>query len=207
MTESSGSSENLATDPDAPADAPLPRPFDAGLGSNYTSDSCPAFIRKFLASSEFQKCLPLSLLLQNSNSFFKAEKSITRITQVLDSICDADFNSCSALMSSLAEGLRQEENCAADYEAENSLVIQAYNGLVSFDSLFQAGCLRSSSGSYCFADAITNFSSPSDSYIYFIPLGVPLPGASRPSCNECLKKSMSFFSNFASNASEPVSTT
>ncbi len=42
----------------------LPQPFDTSLGNNFTSPSCPDFIRSFRDNSTFLSCLPLSLLLQ-----------------------------------------------------------------------------------------------------------------------------------------------
>ena len=44
----------------------LPRPFDTGLGNNFTTSSCPAFFRDFLSDDAFNECVPLSLLLQVS---------------------------------------------------------------------------------------------------------------------------------------------
>ncbi|KAI9804873.1 MAG: hypothetical protein M1825_001242 [Sarcosagium campestre] len=143
---------------------------------------------------------------QNSNSFFKAAKSLVTITQVLDASCNAGFASCSALMASYAQSLKQDSNCGEDFNNQNPLVVQALNGLVSYDPMYQAGCLRSDSGSYCFADAITNVDNPPDSYIYFLPLGLSLPGNSRPTCNSCLQKSMAIFATAAGNASQPAST-
>lgn len=103
-------------------------------------------------------------------------------------------------MSRLAQDIRKQSNCGPDYTKQNPLVLQAYNGLIAYEPLYRAGCLKSGTGSYCtlregtlytgpptnwaidagFADAITNMSSPSDSYVYFLPLGLPLPGGSRP---------------------------
>lgn len=44
----------------------LPKPFDTGLGNNFTTSSCPAFFRDFLSDDAFNECVPLSLLLQVS---------------------------------------------------------------------------------------------------------------------------------------------
>ena len=109
-------------------------------------------------------------------------------------------------MASLAASLREDDNCGADYDDNNALVMQAYNGLVAYQSLYQAGCLKDSQSNYCFANAVTNASSPSDSYIYFLPLGIALPGASRPTCSECLQETMAIFADAASNLSQPIST-
>jgi len=108
-------------------------------------------------------------------------------------------------MSDLANELRWDDNCGYDYDDENALVLQAYNGLIAYQPLYQAGCLKDSEGNYCFADAITNMTSPSDSYVYFLPLGIALPGASQPTCSSCLQQTMQIFASAASNLSEPVS--
>ncbi|KAI9849631.1 MAG: hypothetical protein M1837_002756 [Sclerophora amabilis] len=200
----SPSTSSVVTDPNAPSDTPLPRPFDTSLGSNFTTSTCPDFFASFLANSTFKSCLPLSLLLQSSNSFFKAARSPVRIHQVLDATCDVDFETCSTLMNDLATRLVLDEYCGQDFEQENPLVGQAYNGFVAYGPLFQAGCLRSGSGSYCFADAITNTSSPADSYIYHLALGMSLPGGSQPTCNSCLQDSMSIFANAASDSRQPL---
>lgn len=108
-------------------------------------------------------------------------------------------------MSDLANRIRQEENCGEDFDRENPIVLQAYNGLLAYAPAYQASCLRSSSGSYCFADAITNITSPTDSYIYYVVVGSVLPGGSRPTCNKCLQSTLEVFADGASNVSQPVS--
>ena len=108
-------------------------------------------------------------------------------------------------MSNLAVELRDDANCGEDYSDENALVVQAYNGLVSYSTLYQAGCLKDSHGNYCFANAITNTTSPSDPYPYFLPLGFALPGGSTPTCSSCLQQTMNIFAGAASNLSQPVS--
>ncbi|KAI9724891.1 MAG: hypothetical protein M1812_000167 [Candelaria pacifica] len=184
--------------------SPLPSPFDTNLGNNFTS-SCQGFFQTVLNNSTFKACLPFSLLLQNSQSFFSAAKSIVRITQTLDATCNANFTQCSSTMSSLSQQLVSSSYCGTDYKNQNPIVLQAYNGFVSYEPLYQAGCRRDSSGGYCFADAITNTSSPSDSYPYYLPLGVSLPGASRPTCSTCLQNTMQSFSSAAANKTQPVS--
>lgn len=60
--------------------------------------------------------------------------------------------------------------------------------------MYQASCLKNpTTKSYCFADAITNSSSPSDNYIYYLPLNISLPGGSLPTCNACLQSTMAVF--------------
>ncbi|KAI9681459.1 MAG: hypothetical protein M1817_002743 [Caeruleum heppii] len=186
---------------------PLPSAFDTSLGSNFTSQNCPNFFYSFLGNTTFQSCLPFSLLLKNSNSFFQASKSIYRVTQTLDTSCNVDFDMCSSLMSTLAEQLRAASNCGPDFDAENAIVLQAYHGLVAYRPFYQAGCLKSSTGSYCFADAITNVASPTDSYIYYLGLGMDLPAGTRPTCNDCLRNTLKIFANAAASSTQPASGT
>lgn len=72
LPESSKSTSASSTEPTSLVTAPgtgsnsLPRPFDTGLGNNYTNPNCPVFINGFLRNDTFTSCLPLSLLLQVS---------------------------------------------------------------------------------------------------------------------------------------------
>ena len=43
--------------------SPFPKPFDGGLGNNFTSPSCSLFFNDFLNDPKFQACYPISLLL------------------------------------------------------------------------------------------------------------------------------------------------
>jgi hypothetical protein len=58
-----------------------------------------------------------------------------------------------------------------------------------------------------YANAVTNTSATTDSYPYYLPLGVALPGGTRPTCNSCLQNAMAIFSSFAANTSQPISKT
>lgn len=72
-----------------------------------------------------------------------------RTTQVLDASCSVNFAQCSAMMDDLATQLVHDDHCGADYKASNPTVLQAYKGLVAYAPVYQAGCMRDSSGSYC----------------------------------------------------------
>ena len=54
------------------AASPLPSPLDSSLSSNFSGNTgdmpCPSFINSFLTNPTFQKCYPLSLLLQVSKT-------------------------------------------------------------------------------------------------------------------------------------------
>jgi hypothetical protein len=49
----------------------------------------------------------------------------------------------------MANQLILDSNCAVDYGNDNPQVLQAYNGLVAYEPLYQASCLRDDEGSYC----------------------------------------------------------
>lgn len=200
---------NIATASSSPApSSPLPSPFDTSLGSNFTSQTCPGFFDAFLKNATFKACHPTSLLLQNSNSFFQTSRSIVLLSQALDASCGASLAQCSPLMASLATQLIQDSNCGQEYRNQNPLVTQAHAGLISYEPLYRATCLKNSAtGNYCFADAITNTTNPSDSYPYYTALGTNLPAASRPTCNKCLQETMDSFAGYAANRDQPVSKT
>jgi hypothetical protein len=106
-------------------------------------------------------------------------------------------------MASLAQQIELDENCGADLQLQNPMVTQAYNGFVAYQPLFHAGCLQDNDGNYCFSNAVTNSSAPSSSYVYYLPLGVALPGGTRPTCDLCLKQTMAIFATYAGNSSQP----
>ncbi|KAL8762462.1 MAG: hypothetical protein Q9184_001545 [Pyrenodesmia sp. 2 TL-2023] len=155
---------SLVTAPST-ASGSLPRPFDTGLGNNYTSPDCLAYMNNMLHAT----CAVV------------------------------DGSACTALLSSLASELRQDSRCGLDYRRQQPLVVSAYNGLVAYEPLYRAGCEKDDEGNYCFANAITNMTSPSDSYPYYLPLGIALPGGSQPTCSDCLKRTMDIFNQAAND--------
>ena len=52
-------------------------------------------------------------------------------------------------MSHFAQEIGKDTNCGADFRNQNPVVTQAYSGLIAYQPLYQAGCLKSESGSYC----------------------------------------------------------
>lgn len=172
-------------------------------------------------NATFASCVPFSLLLQNSMSFFDATRSVSTITAVLNASCSVSFPACSSLMSSFALTLRSSSACQADYNSENPQVRQAYAGLLAYDVSYNASCLKDSpatpgsepsdaqqdnnnNNNYCFANAVTNRSSPTDSYVYYLPLGITLPSGSLPTCNTCLANTMALYAAAASNKTQPL---
>ncbi|KAJ4374075.1 hypothetical protein N0V83_002814 [Neocucurbitaria cava] len=201
------SKRSIATDPDATqTDFSIPQPFDTGLSNNFTS-SCASFLSRLISSKDFQNCHPFSLLLQTSSGFFDASKSFLRITQTLDATCGVNATQCRTTLDNYARELVSETTCKTDYENDNPLVLQAYNGLVAYTPAYQASCLRDDDGNYCFANAVSNSSSTTDSYPYYLPIGQELPGGSRPTCNSCLQDVMSVFAHYGNNATQPISKT
>ena len=117
-------------------------------------------------------------------------------------------------MASFALDLRSSSACSSDYDKQQPTVRQAYNGLVSYDLLYRSICTKSTpsaannnSADFCYTNAVTNLSSPTDSYIYFLPLGITLPASSQPTCSQCLKQTMELYGPAARNKSQPVSLT
>ncbi|KAJ4992735.1 hypothetical protein SVAN01_01781 [Stagonosporopsis vannaccii] len=200
------SKRSLAVASSSAAAFQVPRPFDTGLSNNFTN-SCANYLNKLLNSDALHDCHPFSLLLQTSSGFFDASKSFFRITQTLEATCAVNESQCTTILDGFARELLADTACKTDYNNDNPIVIQAYNGLVAYKPSYQASCLRDDDGNYCFANAVSNTSSPTDSYPFYLPIGQELPGGSRPTCNSCLQDSMAIFANFANNATQPLSKT
>lgn len=127
----------------------LPQPFDTTLGNNFTSNGCPKFFVSFLSDATFQSCYPFSLLLQTSHGFFEAEKNFYQVTAALEAGCKVNFDTCNSLMQLLASQLKSADTCLSDFNAENQIVMQAYNGLIAYPVMYQAACQKDTAGDYC----------------------------------------------------------
>lgn len=139
-------------------------------------------------------------------SFFDASRDSKSIAQTLDASCIVNFPMCKAVMSNFAQELKKDSNCGQDLRRENPLVGQAYNGLIAYETSYWAGCEKDTNGSYCFAKAIgTQTSSNSDSFTYYLPLGIALPAPAKPSCSQCLRNTLAIFYRASANKTQPVS--
>ncbi|TQS36154.1 hypothetical protein Golomagni_03401 [Golovinomyces magnicellulatus] len=202
----------------------LPTPFDVGFSHNITTQ-CQDFMTEMIQSPGFKQCSPISMILLNSNSFFQATKHLPRITALLDLTCSAPVSSCTDLLNSYARNLTSSKTCGSDLSNSNPQIDSALIGLRSYRTLYTATCLHSSSSnisenignyaihpsnsannaseeSYCFANAITNLTNPTNSFIYYLPLNVSLVGSAIPACNNCLKSTMSVFQQATANRSD-----
>ncbi|GAA96038.1 uncharacterized protein L969DRAFT_90271 [Mixia osmundae IAM 14324] len=188
--------------------ATMPQPFDTVLSTNFSSTACPSFFEQFLASPSFRSCYPFSLLLGTSTAFFQIQSNLTALSAVLDNSCAADTQVCSDKMISLAQAIQDPAACGNDLKAGNALAQSALNGFLNYDMMSQVGCLKdNSTGDYCFAEAASNDTSVTDLYWYQLPLGTTLPSGTQASCDACLVKTMSIYSDYASNSTLPISRT
>ncbi|KAI5801135.1 hypothetical protein EDC01DRAFT_716388 [Geopyxis carbonaria] len=207
VTSAASSPTGISTDSSSSSSSDeMPVPFDgAALSANLTS-ACSTFLKNSLSDSGFLDCLPLSMLLQNSDSFFQVlTESAFTITKVIDKTCSVNANKCTAIMDKFSGEITTTANCASDYQAGNPIVTQVYNGLVSYLPMYEAGCLKSEEGNYCYVEAITNSDTPGDGAVYFLPLGTQLSSTQEPSCSKCLVQTMSKFAAAATNTTQPLS--
>lgn len=125
--------------------------------------------------------------------------------RVLDATCKADSSSCATFLDQAATNLTMAGNCKTEVEQNQTLVLQAYDGLLAYKTLYAATCLQDpSSSQYCFANAVTNLNTPSDAYLYFLPYGLALPGSSNPSCSWCTQQTMDIYYSASADRSSPV---
>lgn len=111
-------------------------------------------------------------------------------------------------MSNLASQLIADSNCGTDYKLQNPLVSQAYAGLMAYEPVYRATCLRDSDvGGYCFAEAVTNATNQADVYPYYTAVGLNMPAGASPTCSQCLKDTMSIFAGYAQATDQPSAST
>ncbi|KAJ9302400.1 hypothetical protein DTO271G3_1266 [Paecilomyces variotii] len=187
----------------------FPTPFDgATFGSNFTSNSCPEFFESFLQNSTITSCHAVSLLLQNSQSWFHSLSSAAAISNNLDIACSAPMVLCTDILADLASRLISDDACGKDYKQGNPLVANAYAGMIAYQPLYRATCLKDpSTNSYCLSEAILNSTSITDYSIYFLPLGMNLPASGRATCNACLEATMQVFSEASESEGQPLTKT
>ncbi|KAL3964485.1 hypothetical protein ACCO45_001489 [Purpureocillium lilacinum] len=180
--------------------SPLPSPFDNNIPSDFKLDSsdnrCPNFMSRLLSDPTFPSAATLFPCWSRytSRGFFDAEKKLLSIVRVLDAACKADVSTCTDFLNQAAQNLTTEANCKAEIDQRQSLVLEAWRGLKAYEVLYKATCLQDNATSmYCFANAVTNLTTPSDSFLYFVPFGLALPGSSTPSCNWCNKETMAIY--------------
>ncbi|KAB8212389.1 hypothetical protein BDV34DRAFT_183901 [Aspergillus parasiticus] len=196
-TSSSSSSSSTSSE--------TPTPFDTNLSTNFTSDSCPKFFKSFLSDTKFTNCYAISMLLRDSSSFFQTLKSAPATSHLLDLSCAADVDQCSSLMTDLASRITKSDACGKDYELGNPVVTDAYTDMIIYEPMYRASCLKNpSTGDYCFVDAATNSSNPSDYDVYFIPYGSAITNAPYPTCNKCVQASMDIFGEWAQKRGQPL---
>lgn len=111
-------------------------------------------------------------------------------------------------MTELAKNLTDSSNCGADYELGNMVVVQTHIALVSYKTVYSSTCLKDSgTAMYCYANAVTNLTTPSNVYLYYLPLNISLPGSSVPACSQCLERTMGIFQSATANRNLPISNT
>ena len=184
----------------------LPIAFDT-MANNFANASCVQFFSEHLENSTVANCRPISLYLQNSNSFFHDLTSDAGTSRVLDATCSDSVTECAASMTSLANELLDDDNCGQDYNAGNSVVQSTYDELKAYEPLYRATCLTNpSTKNYCLVDAVTNASVPNDYNVYFIPIGTELDEGEL-TCNECLQATMDIYAHWATIDQQSLDTT
>lgn len=131
------------------------------------------------------------------------------MTRVLDATCAVNSTACVEYMDQQAKKLTSSSNCGPSYEQGVSVVFQMYAGLRAYQPLYSAACLKAedTSQAYCFASAVINSSAVSDVYLYYLPLNISYPSTSKPTCNSCTQRAMTFFQAATSDRTRFISET
>ncbi|OQE18999.1 hypothetical protein PENSTE_c016G02370 [Penicillium steckii] len=192
---------------DSDSSSSMPTPFDT-ISYNFANQTCTTFFTDFLSNSTITDCHAISLLLENSNSFFHTLSSAVATSRVLDVTCSQSVSKCSSIMTALASDMIKNENCGQDYMSGNSVVQSTYQDLMAYEPIYRASCLTNpDTKDYCFVDAVQNTSAPNDYSVYFIPVGTILTKSGVLTCNECLQASMDIFAHWATINNQALDTT
>jgi len=184
----------------------MPTPFDT-VSINFASDSCVSFFKKFLSNTTVMDCHAVSLLLENSNSFFHTLASATATTRVLNTACSQPMSKCASIMTDLAEQMLHRDNCGQDYKSNNSIVQGTYQDLMAYKPMYLATCLTNpTTQNYCFVEAVQNTTAPNDYTLYFMPLG-SIVSSGRLTCGQCLQNTMNIFAHWATVDGQALDTT
>jgi len=188
-------SQVLPTIPASPPPLPTPFPqaFDGTLTQNFSSPSCLNFFNNMTASTDFRECRPFSFLLSTSSIFNNAQSNLTLMNSLLWGMCNTQlpYSQCQSNMASFASSLQTA--CPQELKNQNLLVVNSLIALRAFEVMHDSVCLADpTTNSYCFLSAVQN-TNPSDFYFYSLPLGIPLPATSTPSCSACSKSIMGIY--------------
>lgn len=108
----------------------------------------------------------------------------------------------------MANNLTESANCGSDYAAGVPTATEAYLGLVSYPVMYSATCLKDpDTNVYCFGNAVTNQTNPTETYFYHLPLNNSLPGGTVPGCGSCLQDTMDIYQVATANRHQPIAYT
>lgn len=115
---------------------------------------------------------------------------------------------CTDYLSTAARNLTAPENCKTEWNRGDATVKQVLFGLKAYEMMYKASCLQNPSNDmYCFANAVTNLTTPSDAYFYYLPYNLSLPGSSLPSCSWCIEETMAIFHAASADRSQVIANT
>ncbi|KAF8155860.1 hypothetical protein B0H34DRAFT_798957 [Crassisporium funariophilum] len=197
------SDQTVPTIPSSPPalPTPFPQPFDGVFAQNFSSASCQTFFSNMTASAPFRQCRPFSLLSLSSTDFINAQTNLTLMNSIVWGTCNTNVGTdqCSANMAWFASELKIA--CSDELEALNTMAVEVLMALQAFDVMHDVACLPDpTTNTYCFLNAVRN-KNPSDLYYYQLPLNIPLPKKSTPTCSACSKSVMGLY---ASALKDPI---
>jgi hypothetical protein len=197
-------SQALPTIPSSPPSLPTPYPqaFGETITQNFSSSSCLNFFTNMTVSMDFRKCRPFSFLSSTSSTFINAQSNLTLMNTLIWGTCNTTlpYSQCQSNMASFASLLQTA--CSQELKNQNLLAVNSLTALRAFKVMHDAACLADpTTNAYCYLSAAHN-TNPSDLYFYSLPLGMPLPSSSTPSCSACSKSVMGIYATALQDRSQ-----
>lgn len=126
----------------------------------------------------------------------------------MDATCAANVTYCTEFFDGAAKNLTASENCKQEWDDGDTTVKEFLYGLQAYEMMYQATCLQDpDSDMYCYANAVTNTTTASNAYFYYLPYNLTLPGSTVPSCSWCVQETMAIFHTASADRSQPISNT
>ncbi|WVW84023.1 hypothetical protein I302_106051 [Kwoniella bestiolae CBS 10118] len=192
----SSSSSSLPKPPSTPPTTltkPIPKPLDLSISPSALSTGCLTYLTSLLSSSDFQDCLPFSLLLSTSSSYSsmvssaKSTENYDKLNNLISYTSSSAMDQCDSYFTSISSSLASNKNCGTDLQNKNQVVKDTKVAIGNYKLLKDlSGLVDEDTGVYCYLQGVRG-ERPDDAYLWSLGGGIPLPSKSIPTCSKCSK--------------------
>jgi len=141
----------------------------------------------------------------DSLGFSRLSRNVTNLPPVLDQICTPTANNtCNKVMNNYMTQMANADNCGDDLTATppNPEAYQAYLSFVTYNAYQAVGCLKNTTGQYCYIDKL--LSKEDNLALYLLPRNTPIPNTTVIPCSDCTQQIMITYAEYAGVVNTPL---